>query len=182
MIEYQPLLKKVKDFIHSKNGSRILFAVGIALILLVYFWTDIHKNDTSATQSQTQQEYAVLLERSIQNIVQTIAGKEATVLVTLESDGETIYADQVNTTTDTTENTASESVKVQKSDDTEHNYIIVETADGTQQALIVSKINPRIQGVAIVVPGISEEVQTKISDAVTTALDIASRKVCVISS
>ena len=176
-------ISKIFKKIPLNKYNKYLFIIGIVLIIMVYFWTDINKNKTVSSKTDYEKSnYTEQIETSINKLVKNITGQEAQIMVTLESDGEVVYANQINTTVDTTENTQAEGVKYEKSDDTEQNYIIIEKSDGTQEALVVTKINPTIKGVAIVVKNANEIMIEKITDAVTTALDISSSKVCVISS
>ena len=72
-------------------------------------------------------------------------------------------------------------MRAQSSDDSETSYILVKESDGSQKALAVTEISPEIRGVVVVCGGSSDpELQQKIIDAVTTALQISSARVCVV--
>ena len=65
----------------------------------------------------------------------------------------------------------------------ETNYIIVEDADGAQKALAVTQVQPVVKGVVIVCEGgDNPSVQQRVTDAVTTALNLSSARVCVVKS
>lgn len=81
----------------------------------------------------------------------------------------------------TEEQTGESTVRAQSSDDSETSYILVKESDGSQKALAVTEISPEIRGVVVVCGGSSDpELQQKIIDAVTTALQISSARVCVV--
>ena len=63
----------------------------------------------------------------------------------------------------------------------ETKYILVRDADGSEQALAVMEVEPVVKGVIIVCQGGNNPtVQQNIINAVTTALDISSARVCVV--
>ena len=57
----------------------------------------------------------------------------------------------------------------------------MEDSDGSQKALSVTEISPEIRGVVVVCgKGSDAELQQNIINAVTTALQISSTRVCVV--
>ena len=112
MSQIKELFDKISIKLSLSKYSKYLFIIGVALIILVYFWTDFNKNKTTSDKYVSEKSnYSEQIENSINRLVKDITGKEAQIMVTLESDGETVYANQINTTVDTTENTQSEGVK-----------------------------------------------------------------------
>ena len=104
------------------------------------------------------------------------------VMVTLENGVEYVYASQQKVNTDRTEDTASDSNKISQRDGTEQNIIIVDTDNG-RQGLLVTEIQPTVKGVVVVCEGGDlPQVQQRIIEAVTTALNISSKRVCVTKS
>ena len=131
----------------------------------------------------TSDAYADQLEESLLEIIRSITGEEdAQVMVTLESTARQVYATQEKKSAGSTEEQTGEStVRAQSSDDSETSYILVKESDGSQKALAVTEISPEIRGVVVVCGGSSDpELQQKIIDAVTTALQISSARVCVV--
>ena len=103
-------------------------------------------------------------------------------MVTLENGVEYVYASQQKVNTDRTEDTASDSNKISQRDGTEQNIIIVDTDNGLQ-GLLVTEIQPTVKGVVVVCEGGDlPQVQQRIIEAVTTALNISSKRVCVTKS
>ena len=77
-----------------------------------------------------------------------------------------------------------DSEKIKKeSNDCEKKYITVKDSEGTEHALAVTEIEPKIKGVIIACAGGDNPVVKKrIIEAATTALSIPSRRVCVTKS
>ena len=157
---------------------------GIALLFLSgFFGQNTEKGDEAPAEAVTSDAYADQLEESLLEIIRSITGEEdAQVMVTLESTARQVYATQEKKSAGSTEEQTSEStVRAQSSDDSETSYILVKESDGSQKALAVTEISPEIRGVVVVCGGSSDpELQQKIIDAVTTALQISSARVCVV--
>jgi len=60
---------------------------------------------------------------------------------------------------------------------------VIKNSDGTQQPIAVTEVQPIVKGVVVVCDGGDNPlIQQKVIQAVTTALDITSTRVCVIQS
>ena len=122
-------------------------------------------------------EYKKEIENDIAETVTQITGsKKVKVIVTLESGIKYSYADtKEETASDKTEKETQVSDKELK-----EGYITVKTADGGEQALLITEQMPEIRGVAIVCEGGDiETINEKIKNAVTAALDITSQRVYI---
>ncbi|MDD5952893.1 MAG: stage III sporulation protein AG [Oscillospiraceae bacterium] len=172
---------------------RILVLVGLglmAVILLSSFFT--RRSDTRAeteasaqTVSQTVEDYAAQLEQSLTAMLEQIEGVgKAQVMVTIEKGVENIYATEQKTSKQVTENRSTSSDgRNQENDQVETTYILVKDADGGQRAVAVTQLQPVVKGVVVVCDGgSSTTVQQQVINAVTTALDLSSAKVCVVSA
>ena len=147
---------------------------GIALIFLSGLFSP-GKEETPAAQSA--QAYTQELEQSLAELVTNIQGAgNAKVMVTVERSAEQVYAQEEKRSTQTTEDRGS-------NNSTETNYILVKDADGSQRALAVTEVQPVVKGVVVVCDGGDDPVvQQRVIDAVTTALDITSVRVCVVKA
>ena len=86
------------------------------------------------------------------------------------------YASAAETDT----SSATGSTTDQSSQSKKQSYITVKNADGSEQALVVTEIMPEVRGVAIICKdGNSEVVAEKIKNAVTSALNITSKRVYI---
>ena len=185
-----PLGRLSRVFKNNKKLGNIIFMagiIGIILILISYFVFDgshSGKTDKSTTASgpmTTSDEYTRQLEEKLTKIVASITGSDnVTVMVTLESGAEYVYANDVRSSAEVSEANTSGSSAAARTDELEENYILVDTSDGGQVALLLTELAPTVKGVVVVCDGGSnEQIQKKVSSAVTTALDITSKRVCV---
>lgn len=187
MLETKKLTEKAKSFFQDDKKVKILSAVliaGIVLIALSEFWPSSGKTkekEDSVSDTMTMQEYSQKLEDNIREIVGSIRGVgNLKVLVTLESSEETIYAQETKTSVDSKQDAMSENGKTQLKESTEQKYLLVEGEDGTKQALVKTTKEPEVKGIVIVCEGgDSTTVKSEVINAVTTALDISSSRVCV---
>lgn len=169
--------EKLKSFIKSKKGGQILFIVGIAGIVLIYLSSLIQgdkteRQETVQESTFSQEEYTAHLEQQVREIVAAISGDtSAVVTVTLDGGLTYIYAEDKKQQNETDEN--------KKSEETEHNYIIVKNKNGDEQPLIVTTKLPQVRGVAIVCGPTGESTREKIKSAVTAALDITQREIYI---
>lgn len=170
----------------AENGTcrkwvMIAGVAGIALIFLSGLFSSPNKEEKQEAQSvpaaQSAQAYTQELEQSLAELVAQIQGAgSAKVMVTVERGTEQVYAQEEKRSTQTTQNQGS-------NDTTETNYILVKDADGSQRALAVTEVQPVVKGVVVVCDGGDDPaVQQRVIDAVTTALDITSVRVCVVKA
>ena len=144
--------------------------VGIALIFLSGFFSSGGEPPAQETpqESAATGEYTQQLEESLLEIIRAITGEEDA-QVERKSAG------------NSEEQASDSTVRSQSTDDTETSYILVEDSDGSQKALSVTEISPEIRGVVVVCgKGSDAELQQNIINAVTTALQISSTRVCVV--
>lgn len=178
------------DKLANNNKYRTIIVavcvIGIAFIFLSGFFKNnspAPTKDTSAQPTVTADQYASGLEGKLTNIITGIQGVgTAKVLVTLERNTEYVYATEDKTSNQTTEDKSGDSTtKNQTNDSTEKKYILVKDADGSQKALAVTEVQPIVKGVVVVCDGgDNPAVQENVINAVTTALDVSSARVCVI--
>lgn len=181
-IQLKSTLEKSKTALQEiKKKPRALMALGLIGILLIFLSTcsdGEEKNEKSlVTGTVSAEEYRLSLEKSVKSIVKQITGdSNATVLVTLESGVRYSYADSTETASSNTQSGTSAAESVNSA----HSYITVRTADGGEQALLITELMPKIRGVAIVcIGGDNEIIAEKIKGAVTAAFDITSKRVYI---
>ena len=186
--------EKVKDglktsifnVLEEEKYKKVIIVVGILGILLIFLSNFFKKEkviETRVDNSQvTVEQYTEQLEKNLKGIVSSIKGAgDCRVLVTVENGKEIVYATQAKKNVEATEDkTNGETTRKQKSDDSETKYITMKDADGAEKALAITEIQPTVKGVVIVCEGgDNPEVQQKVTNAVTTALNITSKRVCV---
>lgn len=168
---------KISSFLSGKNSMKIILILGflgIALIVGSEFFTS--KQSAKPEEPKSTVDYAQVLEAKISAVVTAITGEQnPQVMVTLESSSQFVYAKE-----NREKNSENGSEKAEK--ESEEKYIIVKNADGDQEALLVTELQPEIKGVVIVSRYAGNSaVKENLINAVKTALDLASNKVCVVS-
>lgn len=174
----------MKSLMAKENRVRIITAAGVLgmVLILLSSFTEGEKPAEKATNPTTNDEYVVSLEHKLKTLVTSIDGVgKANVMVTIESGVEYIYAKEEKKNSDTTKDYAGDDeLTVQQKDNTEHKYILVDGGGGKKQALLETQLEPKIKGVVVVCEGADNPmVESRVINAVTTALDIQSNQICV---
>lgn len=181
--------EKMSDILSKDKNKKIIVLSGLIGILLI-FVSGLFK-DTSGDPVKIQeakidsQKYIDNLQQSIENIVCNIKGAgNSKVLITLENGTETVYATEERKNKEASEDRSNgETTRKKESNDCEKKYITVKDSEGTEHALAVTEIQPKIKGVIVVCKGGDNPiVQQRVINAITTALNISSNRVCVTKS
>lgn len=181
---------KFTSIFSNDKYRKIIIYLGIGGILLI-FMSNLFKQDdskvidTKVDEKISAERYINNLQQSLESIVSSIKGAgKCKVLVTLENGSETIYATEEKKNKEASEDkSGGETTRKKESDDCEKKYITIKDSEGSERALAVTEIQPKIKGVIIVCPGGDDpQVQQRVVNAVTTALDITSKRVCVTKS
>ncbi len=99
--------------------------------------------------------------------------------MTLENGVEYVYATEQRINSDRKEDTDDGASRLTQSDGSESAAIVVETDKG-REGLLVTEIQPTIRGVVIVCEGGDrDEVRQRIVEAVTVAMNLSAKRVCV---
>ena len=165
----------------------LLGILGMALILLSQFADDDRAGQgqapTTGGAEFASQDYVAQLEERLQNLISQIEGVGRNkVMITLESGVEYVYAQEQRRSTDTTHSGNGEIPTGSRTQENiEQRFILVDTEFGRREALVLTRIPPRVQGVIIVCEGASNpHVEQKLISVVTTALGIPSTRVSVV--
>lgn len=178
---------KLKALLEGDKKVKVIVLIGIIGILLILLSECVPKaaQKKSPAGENTAEvsiaDYEKALEEKVGTLVSSIAGVgDARVMVTLESGAQNVYATEEKKNTDTTKDyNGNDPKRVQQKENSEEKYIIVDTVDG-KQALLKTQIQPQVKGVVVVCEGGQDvQVQQRIIEAVTTALDVMSNRVCV---
>lgn len=164
----------------SKNGLIIILGVLGVLIILLSSKSGKANNNKNISNSDNQDKYVEMLESKLENMISDmLSGSEVSVLVTLESGTEYIYASEYKTDVGVKE--IGSEAKKEQNDSNQKTYVIVKDADGSENALIVQTKMPVIRGVVIVCEdGQTASVSVAVKSAVKSALNIDAEKICVI--
>lgn len=181
----ESIKEKIGEFTKKENRAKLITVMGIIILMLLLLselGTSCAKSEETAEKSAFDCEaYAASLEKQLCDIVGSIEGAgRVKVLVTLQNSEEYIYASDSKQNSDSSENhDTNGSTSTDTKSDSEESVIIVDGENG-REALVRTMMLPQIGGVVIVCDGAdSETVRERITEAVTTALGITSRRVYV---
>ncbi len=181
------LREKLEGFFRKKENAKFLVVLGIVGMVLVALsgltggGEDAAPAEQATGSGYTVAEYQALLEQEIAAVVTKMTGeKNVTVMVTLSSGTEYIYASDKDWSSETAASTTSDSTGSSEKGSNTETYVMVEDANGNQVALLCKELTPTVQGVVVVFPGgENEALASKVQTAVKTALHVTSRRVCV---
>ena len=177
------LLQSLTTLFQKKNA---LFIIGITGIMLI-FLSDILFAPKKETQEQPQattlssqvqaQSYVQDLEKRLTEMIISIEGAgEATVMITLDSVGETVYAQDEKTQTQAEMNADG---STNQENLFENQHTIIDAKDG-KQPLVEAQLLPEIKGVAVLCQGADDiSVVARITDLVSVVLGLSTNRICV---
>ena len=161
------------------TSGKKLMVIGIVGILLIGISSFLPiKSERKKQEEQISiTEYTENAEKQLAEIVKKISGdKKATVMITLETGKRYEYAGE----TEDSSNRKTSGEDSEVNDGKKQKTITVKSSDGGEQALIVTEYMPEIRGVAVVCNGANnEKIKEAITEAVTAALNITSKRVSV---
>lgn len=178
----------IKWISQKKRGQTvvILAAIGLIFITLPNFLKKEPPTQVcTASTKPNSDEKREKLQQNLENIVSEIEGSgKARVLITFASTAETIYATEEKKNKEASEDkSGGEITRKKESNDCEKKYITIKDSQGTEHALAVTELEPKVKGVIVICPGGDNPiVKNRITDAVTTALSITSKHVCITKS
>lgn len=183
-VEKHILQRLLRLFCRDGNrGKWTLWAgvLGAAVLMGCGFFTGGEKTDAAAVQQPsaafTAEAYERELEQRLVQLLSCVEGAgEVTVMVTLESGVQAVYAQAVQQSSDI--------AAIQPDGGSERTsytaeYILVDTGSG-EEALTETTLQPTVKGVAVVCTGARElHVVSRITELVSTVLGISSNRICV---
>ena len=158
------LFSRLKDLARKENRARLAVLLGAAamlLILLSELFTPSEKTAAASAAPADDNIYRQQLEQQLSDLIAQVEGSgKTTVMITLESGEETIYA------LDTLSGQTQE----------QQTHVLLD--DGT--ALAQTVCTPRVCGVAVVCEGGGDvRVAVRITELVGALLDVPSNRICV---
>lgn len=173
---YAEMLQRGLAHLRSDKGRKWLIVLGVIGILLLALPEFLPKGQAEKTAVNTAQAFVEDTEKRLGAILSGIEGAgECRIMITLENGVEYVYATEQKSGSDRQE----DENKVVERDDSEQTVIVVETENG-REGLLVTEIQPTVKGVVVVCEGGDDAaVRERIISAVTVALNISSKRVCV---
>ena len=182
-------LKNIIKFdISDKRNLVILLICALGFIMIILSgWGDEATNKSS---KKIENNFNVIsyekdLENRLVDIVEKIDGVGKTkIMITLENSIEYIYAKEKKQKRDKIDDYNNNvTLKTQERNDQEEKLMLVDGPNGKKHALIKTELQPKIKGVVIVCQGGDNPViGQKITNLITTVLDIPTSKVYVTKS
>lgn len=168
-------INKIKDIFKRDKKLLIIFILAVSGIVLLLFSEvfDDEKIKNDKDVVMTNENYADMIENKLAEIISSVDGAGRTeVMVTIETGEENVYARQVKTDEEKSEN--------KNSTNYEYEYIVIKSGSSTENGMLLKVIEPNIRGVAIVCDGgDNAAIRENIINIVSAVLDIKTNKISV---
>lgn len=176
----------------DKKKRNIIVAVGLIGIILIFLsdfmlpQSESGEDNTSSAEQQkitesSAESYKAELENELISIISEIEGAgEVKIMITMESTTEDVYAVErsCNEQSQSSEDGSKSSAENMYEED--NTYVTVKNKDGSESVVKLKQLMPKIRGVLVVCDGGGNPVvQEKITQAVSSVLNISSGKVYV---
>jgi len=165
---------------------RLVTAAGLLGILLIFAGGLLGEKKTAAPPApdRSRADEAAQLEERLAAILSQVQGVgRAEVLITLEAGERTVYAVNEQTSGSRSESGSGGSPdRREETSSSQQSYLLIDGAAG-KEPLVLVREGETVRGVVVVCEGGRDAVvRTRVLDAVTTALGVASNRVCVLQS
>lgn len=175
------LWKRSKELLSGQRGRTVLLVCGVVGIALLALPEILPKSESQPVGATTDAAaFVKQTEERLCGLIGRIEGAGACeVMVTLENGVEYVYATEERSNSDREEDKSGGDTRLTERDDSERSTVLIDTDTG-REGLIVTEIQPTIRGVVVVCEGGDrEEVRERVLAAVTVALSISSKRVCI---
>ncbi|MBQ8610667.1 MAG: stage III sporulation protein AG [Oscillospiraceae bacterium] len=167
----------------GKKGNKWILWIGIlgaGILLALGFVGESGDEVTTAAVGRTEftaQQYEQALEQRLMQLLSQVEGAgTVSVMVTLESTEQTVYAQAWQESSDTTQ-TQQQNISQRSSYAAE--YVLMDTG-GDEAPLTETTLQPTVKGVAVVCTGAQDVgVVSRITGLISTVLGIPSNRICV---
>ncbi len=183
----------LKEMFKKRNGklfSDILIAVAFGAMLIIGGETIFSGGDKKADdavivqddQTVSKNDNTSSLESKTESLLSQVEGAgNVRVMITLNSDGESVYAEEKKTSTSQTDEKASEGDNREIASETEENSVVmVSNGDGSTSPVIIKETAAEIAGIVIVAEGGDNIiVKDSLIRAAQALFDVPANKVAV---
>ncbi len=171
--------ERLRAFSVSGKARTVLIVCGILGVLLLVV-PEFIPEKVDRAEALTADDFIRQTEQRLTALVESIDGAgTCKVMVTLENSVEYVYATEQKSNSDREEDTSNGDTRLTQRDDSESAAILIDTDNG-HEGLLVTEIQPTVRGVVVVCEGgDNEEVRARVSQAVTIALNVSSKRVCI---
>ncbi|NLT58390.1 MAG: hypothetical protein GXX99_05450 [Clostridiales bacterium] len=179
---------KLSKLLDNKMTLTCTLVALAGVLLLVFFpragTAKAERGTVARAQEEDTARYVQQLEQRLYDLLSNIDGVgELHILVTLESGVEYVYATEQKSSVNLLSDTLSSAQKrVENQNGSEDSYIILKDATGAESPILIKRLEPVVQGVAIVCSGANDSVvRQKLIEATATALALPTTRVSVVS-
>ncbi|MEA4972271.1 hypothetical protein SDC9_106523 [bioreactor metagenome] len=182
---------EIKDLFKKRKGkffNDVIIAVAFGAMLIiageVFFSGDKKPDDTAIVQEEAvdESDSANSLESKTESLLSQVEGAgRVRVMITLDSDGESVYAEEKKTSNSQTDEKASEGDNREIASETEEKSVVmVNNGDGSTSPVIIKETAAKIAGIVIVAEG-GDNILVKDSliRAAQALFDVPANKVAV---
>jgi stage III sporulation protein AG len=182
---------KVQEVMRSKKMLWIVGGLGVLLLFNPLAWFGSGKEPTVPKAAETvvtndsrptMETYEKAYEDRLVQILDTVRGvSDATVMVTIDSSEEVVYARDTQENKQTTNETDLKGGTrgVTQFDDSGH--LVILKKNGSEQPIVVKTVKPRVRGVVVTARGAEDvRVQALITEAVQRALEVPPHKISIL--
>ncbi len=180
--------KYTQNIPKSKSGVLVVLGIIGLLLILVSSFGGFDKskeekdttNDLNIEKTYNADTYTANLEKKLEAIISDmLGGTRVSVMITLESGAEYVYANETKVDAGVKKDQAA--LKTEQNDSNQNTYVVIKDADGNEQALVVTEKMPIVRGVVIVCDsGQTQAVSSAVKMAVKSALQVDEQKICII--
>lgn len=176
------ILKTLSSAFSKENRVKTIIILGVLgmIFILLSEWFPFSGGEgtaSSPTANETEEVTKKQIEDRLTELLSGIVGVgKCQVMVTFEQSAENVYE---NNRKQSSDSSSADGRTGEKTTD-EQSVIIVENKDGSKEALLKTKIEPKIKGVVIACEGGEDvTVESRIIGVVTTAFQLPTNQVYV---
>lgn len=172
--------EKVQAVLERFKNGKLMLILGLAGILLIFVSSFVGKSEDAEPVLSDSFDTAAYIDELEAGVVEIVAGitgsKQVKAVITLDTDITYNYADEtkLNKSNSESEKTVSTAT------DSEQKYIIITDSSGNETALLINREMPQIRGVVVVYSATeTEEINAKITEALTAMLAVTSKRIYI---
>lgn len=177
---------------HNEKIIKIIIIIGLIGIVLMLFSSSFRlaspafaeetKEDSFIKAEENQVfEYQQRLSEELGNMLASMEGVGRTkVMLTMDRGVQNVYASDNDIREQETSRKSGSDENTDKQNTEKKSCIIIRNKDGSEQALTVGKLMPKVKGVLVICDGGGDEtVKENISQAVSAILGISQKNICI---
>ena len=177
-MKWKEQIEKYLEPLMNTKMLAIILLVGIVFLVLPGFFGEQETSVPEQNKPADIKVYVKELEQRLSDILSTIEGAgKISVMITLNDEGETVYAQDVSSDRKPVSNAEINS----ESRADEKKLVLKNDAGGGQSPISVVKTMPKVSGVLVTAQGAdNERVKSDLIQAIKSVLDVKTHRVAVL--